>query len=191
MKLLFLLCLLVGPALAQAQIVKNNAIVIGSVDSVTSAVLKEKRKLWVSVPDGGTTSVYAPQRYPVLYLLDGDTWFASTTGVLQRLSGPLSVCPEMIVVGIPNTNRTRDLNPSTSTTDTEMLPAAVLKTSGGGENFTAFLEKELIPYIDAHYPTTAHRTLIGHSLGGLLVMNTLVHHPSLFDNYTRREVKCE
>ncbi|WP_082773760.1 alpha/beta hydrolase [Hymenobacter sp. PAMC 26628] len=41
----------------------------------------------------------------------------------------------------------------------------------------------MIPYIDAHYPTTPHRTLIGHSFGGLLVMNTLVHHPSLFDNY--------
>ena len=182
MKLLLLLCLLVGPALAQAQTVKNNGILIGSVDSVTSAVLKEKRKLWVYVPDGGTASVYAPQRYPVVYLLDGNAWFTTTTGVIQKLSGfPNSICPEMIVVGILNTNRTRDLTPSASTTDD--MPAFVLKASGGGENFTAFLEKELIPYIDAHYPTTLHRTLIGHSFGGLLVMNTLVHHPSLFDNY--------
>ena len=41
----------------------------------------------------------------------------------------------------------------------------------------------MIPYIDAHYPTTPHRTLIGHSLGGLLVLNTLVNHPGLFDSY--------
>ncbi|WP_071886127.1 alpha/beta hydrolase-fold protein [Hymenobacter sedentarius] len=184
MKLLFLLALVVGPALAQAQTVQNNAIVIGRVDSVTSAVLKEKRKLWVYVPDGATSPVYAPRRYPVVYLLDGDAWFTATTGVLQKLSGyPNSVCPEMIVVGIPNTNRTRDLTPSISTTATGELSAAVLKTSGGGENFTAFLEKELIPYVDAHYPTTPHRTLIGHSFGGLLVVNTLVHHPALFENY--------
>jgi pimeloyl-ACP methyl ester carboxylesterase len=63
------------------------------------------------------------------------------------------------------------------------MPADELKTAGGGENFTAFLEKELIPYIDAHYPATPHRTLIGHSLGGLLVLNTLVNHPGLFDSY--------
>ena len=181
MKLFLLLCLLVGPALSQAQTVRNNAIIIGQVDSVTSAVLHEKRKLWVYVPDGAA-SVYAPQRYPVLYLLDGDAFFTTTTGVIQKLSGfPNLVCPEMIVVGIPNTNRTRDLTPSASTTDD--MPAFVLKASGGGENFTAFLEKELIPYVDAHYPTTAHRTLVGHSFGGLLVMNTLVHHPRLFDNY--------
>jgi predicted alpha/beta superfamily hydrolase len=184
MKLLFLLCLLVGPSLVQAQTVKNNAIVIGRVDSIMSAVLKEKRTLWVYVPASANDPTYHKQRYPVVYLLDGDAWFTTTTGVIQKLSElPNSVCPEMIVVGIPNTNRTRDLTPSLSTTDTEALPAAELQTSGGGENFTAFLEKELIPYVDAHYPTTAHRTLIGHSFGGLLVLNTLVHHPGLFDNY--------
>lgn len=184
MKILLLLCLVVGPALVRAQTVKNQAVVIGCVDSLLSGVLKEKRTLWVYVPEGAAASVYAPQRYPVVYLLDGDAWFATTTGVIQKLSElPNSVCPEMIVVGIPNTNRTRDLTPSRSTTDAEELSAAELQTSGGGENFTAFLEKELIPYVDAHYPTTAHRTLIGHSFGGLLVLNTLVHHPGLFDNY--------
>ncbi|HEX8504684.1 MAG TPA: alpha/beta hydrolase-fold protein, partial [Hymenobacter sp.] len=95
---------------------------------------------------------------------------------------PNTVCPEMIVVGIPNTNRTRDLTPSRATS-AEFMPAAELKASGGGENFTAFLEKELIPYVNAHYPTSSHRTLIGHSFGGLLVMNTLLHHPTLFENY--------
>jgi hypothetical protein len=184
MKAFLLLFLLVGPALARAQTVNNNAIVLGRVDSVTSAVLKEKRQLWVYVPASAAASVYAPQRYPVVYLLDGDAFFTTTTGVIQKLSEfPNLVCPEMIVVGIPNTDRTRDLSPTASTTDNDR-PAVVPKAiGGGGENFTAFLEKELIPYIDAHYPTTAHRMLIGHSLGGLLVLNTLVHHPSLFDNY--------
>ena len=184
MKFLLLLFWLVGPALAQAQTVKNNAIIIGRVDSVTSVLLKEKRTLWVSVPASANDPAFLPQRYPVVYLLDGDDWFTTTTGLLQKLSEfPHSVCPEMIVVGIPNTDRTRDLTPSAPTADIEGIPAAGLKTAGGGETFTAFLEKELIPYIDAHYPTTAHRTLIGHSFGGLLVLNTLVHHPRLFDNY--------
>ena len=184
MKQLLLLWLLAGSALVQAQTIKNNAVIIGRVDSVTSAVLKEKRKIWVYVPASAHDPTYLPQRYPVLYLLDGDAHFVSVMGMVQQLStvNGNMVCPEMIVVGIPNTDRSRDLTP-THMSGAAGMSAGELKTSGGGENFTAFLEKELIPYVDAHYPTTPHRTFIGHSLGGLLVMNTLLHHPSLFDNY--------
>jgi predicted alpha/beta superfamily hydrolase len=183
MKLLLFLCVVMGPVLAQAQTVTNNAIVIGRVDSVTSAVLKETRKVWVSVPASASDPTYAKQRYPVLYLLDGDRHFEYTAGMMQRLSKVTNKAyPETIVVGIPNTFRTRDLTPSRPTSVEDMSPEEV-KATGGGENFTAFLEKELIPYIEAHYPATAHRTLIGHSFGGLLVMNTLVHHPNLFENY--------
>jgi predicted alpha/beta superfamily hydrolase len=113
--------------------------------------------------------------------LDGNDHFASVTSMVQYLSQE-PICPEMIVVGISNTNRIRDLTPS-QPAHLDGIPAAELKASGSGENFTVFLEKELIPYIDAHYSTTPHRTLIGHSLGGLLVLNTLVNHPGLFDNY--------
>lgn len=184
MKQLLLLWLLAGSALVQAQTITNNAIIIGRVDSVTSAVLKETRNIWVYVPASAHDSTYLPQRYPVLYLLDGEAHFVSVMGMVQQLStvnGNL-VCPEMIVVGIPNTDRSRDLTP-TPMAGAAGLSAGERNTSGGGENFTAFLEKELIPYVDAHYPTTPHRTLIGHSLGGLLVMHTLLHHPRLFDNY--------
>lgn len=49
------------------------------------------------------------QRYPVVYLLDGDGHFESVVGMIQQLSqvNGNTVVPEMIVVGIPNTNRTR------------------------------------------------------------------------------------
>jgi predicted alpha/beta superfamily hydrolase len=184
MKQLLLLWLCALATLAQAQTAQHNTIVIGRVDSVTSTVLNEKRKLWVYVPAGANDLTYGQQRYPVLYVLDGDAHFASVMGMVQQLSevnGNI-VCPEMIVVGIPNTNRTRDLTP-THVASAPDRPAVTLKTSGGGENFTTFLEKELIPYIDAHYPTMPHRTLVGHSFGGLLVMNTLLHHPTLFQNY--------
>lgn len=191
MKRLLLLCLLVGPALAQAQTVTNNAIVIGRVDSVASAVLKETRKVWVSVPASASDPMQAKQRYPVLYLLDGDRHFEYTVGMLRRLSRMANKAyPETIVVGIPNTFRTRDLTPSRPTSGEGMSPEE-LKTAGGGENFTAFLEKELLPYIEAHYPASAHRTLIGHSFGGLLVLNTLVHHTALFENYVAIDPSLE
>ncbi|ALW86702.1 hypothetical protein AUC43_17415 [Hymenobacter sedentarius] len=174
---------MVGPVLAQAQTVKNGAIVIGHVDSLTSAVLNEQRKVWVSLPASASYLAYAKQRYPVVYLLDGASHFAYTSDIIQRLSAATSsVFPEMIVVGIANTLRTRDLTPSRPTSVEGMSPEE-LKTAGGAEKFTAFIEKELIPYIEAHYPASAHRTLIGHSFGGLLVLNTLVHHATLFEHY--------
>lgn len=183
MKLVFLSLLCCAATLARAQTVKNNALVIGRVDSVASVVLKETRKVWVYVPASASDPTYLKQRYPVVYVLDGDDHFAYTTGMTQRLSEvPNTVCPEMIVVGVLNTQRTRDLTPSRPAS-AEGMPPEVLKTAGGAESFTAFLEKELIPYVEAHYPVTAHRTLIGHSFGGLFVMNTLVHHPRLFENY--------
>jgi tetratricopeptide (TPR) repeat protein len=81
----------------------------------------------------------------------------------------------MIVVGIVPIERLSEL---TTGTDKE-LPNVV----GNGDKFMSFVEKELIPYIDATYPTTTYKTLIGHSLGGLTVMNTFVHKPNLFNSY--------
>jgi predicted alpha/beta superfamily hydrolase len=87
----------------------------------------------------------------------------------------------MIVVAIPNTDRTRDLTPTH--VHEEFGDTTWVKTSGGGENFTRFIKEELMPYVDEHYPTSPYRTLIGHSLGGLFAINTLVNHPEMFDNY--------
>jgi len=89
--------------------------------------------------------------------------------------------PEMIVVGIPNTDRFRDLTPTF--TDRMPFPGKPPGNAGGGEAFTDFMEKELIPHIDSLYPTAPYKVMIGHSLGGLMVINTLIHHPKLFNGY--------
>lgn len=184
-KLLAVASLLLVATRTQAQTFQHTAIRLGHVDSVTSTVLANKqRTFWVYVPASARHPSYLPQRYPVVYLLDGEAYFTSVTGMIQQLSEAFltNVLPEMIVVGIPNTNRLRDFTPTRATTSA-VIPAQALKGSGGGETFTAFLAQELIPYVEAHYPASAYRTLIGHSLGGLLVLNTLVHHPTLFNNY--------
>jgi hypothetical protein len=130
--------------------------------------------------------VYAKRSYPVVYLLDGTDHFSSVVGMIEQLStvNGNTICPEMIVVGIPTTNRLRDLTP---TPGGGMIPSAAdstrLKNSGGGEKFTAFIERELIPHIDSLYPTEPYKVFIGHSLGGLMVINTLIHHPTLFNAY--------
>lgn len=184
MKKLLLLTVLTTLSLwANAQV--NNQIVIGKVDSVQSKILGEKRKIWVYVPNSGTADIYAKQRYPVVYLLDGDAHFSSVVGMIQQLSGVNGnmICPEMIVVAIPNTDRTRDLTPTHVDSDPPFMDAAFSKNSGGGEKFLSFIEKELMPHIEALYPTQPYKMLIGHSFGGLAVMNSLVNHPKLFNAY--------
>lgn len=171
-------CLLANLAFAQGK-EENQNIVIGKTDSVQSNILGEQRKIWVHVPDG------ANQQYPVAYVLDGDGHFSSVVGMTQQLSliNGNTMCPKMIVVGIPNTDRTRDLTPTHVDADLPMMDSTSAKTSGGGENFIAFIEKELMPYIEAKYPTAPYKILIGHSFGGLTVMQTFTHHNHLFNAY--------
>lgn len=175
-KLCFLTGLLCLSILAKGQSVPQ-PIVMGQVDTVYSEVLKEKRPILIYSPSYDSVYFSKPA-YPVLYVLDGDAYFASLVTMIQQLSvhNGNTIFPQMVIVGVPNLpgKRNRDLTPSPSTMD----PA-----SGGGEAFTTFLEKELIPYVDEHYATAPYRTLIGHSLGGLMVLNTLLRHPSLFNAY--------
>src|SRR5450631_771497 len=162
----------------------NTDIVIGKSEVIYSKLLKEKRTIWVHLPRSANDPLFKSQRYPVLYLLDGDAHFSSVTGMIQQFSeiNGNSLCPEMIVVGIPNTDRTRDLTPSHTNINFSGDSTGV-NTSGGGEIFTSFIEKELIPHMDSLYPTAPYRVFVGHSLGGLTVMNTLLHHPQLFNAY--------
>ncbi|MBF4465434.1 alpha/beta hydrolase-fold protein [Flavobacterium sp. LC2016-12] len=163
----------------------RNNIQIGTVDSISSKVLNEERKIWVHLPRSAQNTGFAKQKYPVVYLLDGDAHFSSVVGMIEELSeiNGNTICPEMIVVGITNTNRNRDLTPTHSSVDPPFVTKGLSEQSGGGEKFAEFIEKELIPYIDSKYPTAPYRTLIGHSFGGLTVMNILTNHTHLFNSY--------
>ena len=80
--------------------------------TVKSEVLGEDRRILVRTPQGYEAG---KQRYPVLYLLDGDAHIAHTSSTVEFLArnGRMS---ELIVVAIPNTDRTRDLSPTHITT---------------------------------------------------------------------------
>jgi uncharacterized protein len=181
---LFLLICLNGIQ-AQTSQTQPTVISFGTRDVLNSKILNEQREIWVYLPSSASDTIYSKQRYPVVYLLDGDWNFLSFVGMLDFLSSQYS-CPEMIVVGIPNTDRTRDLTPTHMDSWQFLdlvLDTDICRTSGGGENFISFIEKELMPHIDSLYPTAPYRMLIGHSMGGLTVMNTLIHHTDLFNAY--------
>lgn len=185
MKRLLLIILLFTTISVHAQRVLNGHINLGVVDSVQSKILGEKRDFWVYVPGGAPNDFFTKPQYPMVYVLDGDGHFAALVGMLQEFSelNGNTATPKMIVVGIRNTDRTRDLTPTHSLIDYKGRVDSSLKTSGGGEKFTAFIQQELMPHIDSVYPTAPYRTLIGHSFGGITAMNIFLNHTDLFNNY--------
>jgi predicted alpha/beta superfamily hydrolase len=186
MKKIYLLILFLSLYITStAQTIENNNLIIGKVDSIKSKILNTNRKVWIYLPSSARKKPYKKQHYPILYLLDAESHFSSVTGMIQQLSevNGNKLIPEMIVVGIPNTNRSLDLTPTNALTGPDGKTYPSFENSGGGDKFAAFIEKELIPYIDSVYAPSAQRTIIGHSFGGLTVMNILVHHPDLFNDY--------
>ena len=148
-------------------------ITIGNIEKIHSEILHEDRDIWIYNP--GQNDLSADDRYPVLYLLDAEDHFYSTVAMVKQMSGRW---PGMIVVGIRNTDRNRDLKPSKIDANGNIVP-----NSGGGEKFMSFIEKELMPHIDSFYPTAPYKIFSGHSLGGLMVVNTLLNDPHLFNAY--------
>jgi len=182
--LLLVLAALICSGTATAQ--GRYPLTIGVRDSLRSQTLGETRRFLVYTPPSYSDTTFAPQRYPVLYLLDGDAHFHSVTGLIQILgtgvNGTYAV-PEMIVVAIPNTNRTRDMTPTKVTVGFDGKPTEAFRTSGGMANFLSFIKNELIPDIDAKYRTTPYRVFVGHSLGGITTINALFTIPETFNAY--------
>ncbi len=144
-------------------------IVIGKYEVIHSEILNEDRTLLIHLPRNYEKSTID---YPVLYLLYGNhvtTYFAEAVAILDRL-GPTGRIPEMILVGIMNTNRYRDL-----------LPLSDNGSPTGIEAFIQFFREELFPYIEKNYRTKNYRIIMGPQAGANFAMYTLFEHPELFD----------
>jgi uncharacterized protein len=145
---------------------------------VKSEVLGEERVVLVRTPFGYERN---GQRYPVLYMTDGDAHIQHTSSTVEFLARNGRM-PEMIIVGIVNTDRGRDLTPTRVTT---LRPDGkpLFPTSGGADKFLKFIETELMPAIEAKYRTQPYRMLAGHSLGGLFAIHAMMTRPELFNSY--------
>jgi predicted alpha/beta superfamily hydrolase len=164
----------------------TDEIVIGETYTLYSDVLEEDRQYIVYLPGSYDDDSSSPQNYPVLYLLDGGAHFPSASGVVQFMSSGINgnrQIPELIVVAIPNTDRTRDLTPTHTTTGYDGEETDFLEPSGGADAFLEFINDELFDEIESEYRTLPHRTLVGHSFGGLLALHALLHKPDMFQFY--------
>ncbi len=177
-------CLIFCLLVACAQ--EDTDITIGQRLLIDSQVLGEDRPYWVYLPESYNDETYSPIKYPVLYLLDGDGFFHSATGLVQYMSAGIGFnaqIPEMIVVAIPNTHRTRDLSPTHSTVDFDGTENPDYESSGGGDKFLKFIRDELQPKIESTYRTEAFNILVGHSFGGLFTVNALLESAQEFQAY--------
>lgn len=137
-----------------------------------SAILNEDRFFQIYVPPS------PKNKLEVIYVLDGQALFSTVLAILKN-----SRMDDRIVVGIGNIwMRDRDYTP-TKIQPSPFVDSAIAKISGGGQNFIAHLEGELIPYINEHYPAGNSRVLIGHSFGGLIAVKILLKHTALFNKY--------
>ena len=149
--------------------------------TIDSKILGEARSVLIRTPASYATGA---RSYPVLYLTDGDRQLPHTAATIDFLTREGRM-PEVILVGITNTDRTRDLTPTH--VDQTALDGQQFRfpTSGGADKFLSFIETELIPYVEANYRTEPFRILAGHSFGGLFAMHALLSRPRLFNGHRR------
>lgn len=146
--------------------------------TIVSSALREPRLVNVHTPVSYAREPDA--RFAVLYMPDGglDEDFPHVVHTVDSLVA-LGRIPPFIVVGIPNTERRRDLTGPTRVHD----DSAIAPHVGGSAAFRRFIAGELIPAIDARYRTTARRAIVGESLAGLFIVETFLRRPELFDRY--------
>lgn len=105
--------------------------------------------------------------YPVLVVLDGEAHFQHVSATVDFLAAAGKI-PPMLVVGIPNVDRFRDL-------DSTAAP--------GSSPFLKFVRDELLPKIDRDYRTRPYRILAAHSYAGLFALYSLIDAPGVFRGY--------
>jgi predicted alpha/beta superfamily hydrolase len=110
-----------------------------------------------------TTNIHLP----VLYMTDGDWNMTVAMNCFRMLRQDYTI-EQPLIVGIgygKGTNkRFRDLDPAT-----------------GAPAFLAFIEKELIPFVNGKYRTNDERAIYGYSMGGMFTTYILFNRPELFE----------
>lgn len=141
---------------------------------IASLALGEDREFWVSLPDAYRESV---EKYPVLYMMDGEFNFNSGQIGGLRHAAQLGEMPEFIIVGIPNTDRGKDCFPE------ELTYGDGSKAGGRADRFLDFIREELVPHVEKNYRCEKLRVLYGTSNTGFTAVYAMFRGPELADYY--------
>ncbi len=133
--------------------------------------------------------------YPVLYVLDGKYSTTSFYGIKENFALGKEVRDIIFVTIDANVqtesewlgNRYTNLTPSSNPPSDSAIAnyfKLPISPSGGGSDFLATIEKDIIPFVEHNYKTNKQRGIFGHSLGGLFVAYCLLTKPNLFQKYS-------
>ncbi len=145
---------------------------------IESGVMNEARRINVYLPPEYTAE--KSDRYSVIYMPDGGVHedFPHIATTIDTAIRDQSMQP-LILVGIENTERRRDMTgPTSIDTDRDIAPMV-----GGSEAFRSFIATELIPRINSRYRVSEESGIIGESAAGLFIVETFFLQPDLFDVY--------
>lgn len=162
MSMRWLVALVLTMALGAPCVSAQEAGPIATTYKFRSAALRQERRVHVYTPPGYATS---GATYPVLYLLDGglDQWLPSTIATLDAIASEGQTA-RLVIVGIASFDREFDF-------------------AKRPDQMREFLESEVKPIVEGRYRTRGKGMIFGWSLGGLFVVDTLLHAPDLFDEY--------
>lgn len=124
---------------------------------------------------------YSPetQKYPAIYVLDGDENFSFVAENCNKISSDLSISNVLVVsIGYGN-NRAVDYTPVSG-------GGGAVNGGGGAEKFMLFIKNELIPEMENDFGADSlrkNRTILGHSFGGLFGAYAFTKYNNVFGNY--------
>jgi predicted alpha/beta superfamily hydrolase len=153
-------------------------ITIGDRVKLNSIYLNEEREIQILLPESYFSHNKAT--YPVIYLLDGDYTLHGVSGMLDLMANKGQLIPDVILVGIADKGTDKYRQYMTP----EGLTAPLKKDDAGkAKQFLDFLKNEVKPYINSNYRVANNSILVGHSIGGLFVLNALFEAPTAFDHF--------
>jgi hypothetical protein len=169
------------------------------VRTILSKNVNQEYRISIALPN---TYYSGPRRkYPTVYLIDANWYFGLVTELTRTMSRGPSLSEALVVgIGYPIRDaepldtaftqvvalRRNDLTPVVDRKPVKSTAKGsnAHSRTGGAGRFLKFIQSELIPVIEANYRVkSAHRILLGHSLGGLFALYALFQQPRLFSGY--------
>lgn len=143
---------------AKAKTSKKNSVFSAS---FYSEYLGVDRVFSIALPKNYDSS----NKYPVIYVLDGDYLFDYTVGQV-RMNSYWDKYPESIVVGISHGDNRKELG-----------------ISDPGDGFFQFFTKELVDFVNGKYSSSGFNVLVSHSFSGRFSNQVLLYRPNLFNAF--------
>lgn len=149
----------------------------GDYFALDSKVLGRRMHIFVRLPEN-----YAKEpgkKYPVVYLLDGDSLFPMLAPQHLFLHYDEGL-PDAIVVGIAYGG----FGPEVNLRHVDFRPVLEDGSPGGSARFLRFLERELLPRVEKQWRANAEqRVLFGQSRGGSFAIYAAYERPDLFHGF--------